>query len=313
MAPEYVPPEGEGPIVTSSAWQRGEREYAPKIMPNDDAVLLPSGRPDFDARHVFPASVMDLYALPVEGHGRDQYGVLWKNGVCNPLRHGMNATSTLAAMVFASPKEVEKNLWQAIVESLQHPLIAFIMMQRGHHRNAGMRIAETREYFDGVIRYARGTFNARMQQVVHMVNARHAAYGVRDQEHGCIYPHMKRAFKYVTMLFTSRLKAALVKGGCVSTALGSSAVENAYNNGDVWLGMREAPVDMEHFLRVEDALIEQGDDLLAQEDPRLLTGLKRAAHRTGVDALAAAAKRQGVSTETLAQRFTDTTRERLGV
>lgn len=312
MAPEHMRLDGEGPVATSAAWQRGEREYTPTLVHNDDAFVLPSGRPDFDARNVFQASVLDLYALPVDGHGRDQYGVLWKSGKRNPLLHGMNATRTLAAMVLANPKEVEKNLWQAIVESLQHPLIAFIMMQRGHHRNAGMRIAETREYFDGVVRYARGTFNARMQQVVHMVNARHAAYGVRDRDEGRIYPHMKRAFKYVTMLFTSRLKESLVKGGSVSAVLGS-AVEDAYNNGDVWLGMREAPVDMEHFLRVEDALIEQGEDLLAQEDPLLLSGLKRAAHRTGVDALAAAAKRQGVSNETLAQRFSDTTRERLGV
>lgn len=313
MAPEYVRPEGESSIVTSAAWQRGEREDAPTITPNDDAVLLPSGRPDFDARHVFPASVIDLYALPVEGHGRDQYGVLWKNGASNPLRHGMNAVRSMAAVTLANAREVEKNLWQAIVESLQHPLIAFIMMQRGRHRNDGMRIAETREYFDGVIRYAQGTFHARMQQIVDMVNAHHAAYGVRDRERGRIYPHMKRAFKYVTMLYTSRLKAALTKGGSITATLGSGAVEDAYNNGDVWLGMKEAPVDMEQFLHTEDVLIEQGNQLLTQEDPALLTGLQRAAHITAVGSLGAAAKMQGVSTETLAQRLSAKTRGRLSV
>lgn len=312
MSSEHDRMEVTVPVKTSAAWQRGEKAYTQTWTRSNDAVILPSGRPDFDARHVLPASVIDLYTLTVDEHGRDQHGVFWENAAHSPYEYFKNSVRTMAAAVLANPREVEKNLWQALVEAAQHPLIAFIAMQRGQHKNPAMRVAETREYFEGVIRYPFGLRNKRMREVVHMVNARHAAYGVRDREKREIFPHMKRAFKYVTMLYVARLKTVLASGGRVAAKLGHAA-EDLYNAADVRLGMREAPVDMEQFLRMEDHLIERGDQLLEQEDPALLAGLQRAAHRLAVNALDAASKRQSVSQETLAGTLSEKTRERLSV
>lgn len=299
------------PVGTSAAWERGEGEYAPSWTSNDDAVLLPSGQPDFDARNVLPKDVMDLYALHLDDRSRDQCGVLWKDTE-RSRSNIVHSVRTMAAAVLANPKEVEKNLWQALVESGQHPLIAFTTMQRGQHKNPAMRVAETREYFEGVIKYPLGMFHARMRELVQMVNARHAAYGVRDGQAERIHPHMQRAFKYVTLLFVARFKDAVAKGGRMAAALGG-AVEDLYNRADVWLGMLQAPVDMDHFLETEDRLIDEGDRLLRQSHPALFAGLRRASHRIAANSLEATSKRQGLSEEALAQTLREKTRERLSM
>lgn len=277
----------------------------------------------FDARKKFPQEVVEKFDATLDPQGLDQYGQLWTNAECGQAARFMHSVHTIVAMVMANPREAEKDLWQAFVESLQDPLIAFIALQREtankrvtqeeRQQKAVQRIAETREYFQSVIIRPFGLRDETMRKNVDKANARHVAYGIRYPETEQVYPHMLRSFKYVTLLFVARMQAALAKGGMMAEVIGGRAVERLFNAADVDLGAPVAPANTAEFLETHDQIIEESNSILERTDPSLHAGLQTASHTVAANALKATAARQRTSPEKLARSLRKKTRERLAV
>lgn len=257
---------------------------------------------DFNPSNTLPPAVMDLFAIKLDGAGRDQHGLRWKDAAYGPLSPAAQSIATMAGAVLANPKNLEGEAWTAFPDSMQDPLVCFIARQRGQHPHPAMRIQETREYFDAVIRCPLGMVHPYLRAQVKRANDRHVAYGVRDRETNQVFPQLQRSFKFVTELFVNAFQRGLRKGGSIA-AQTSSAVKGLFDGADVRLGMPLTPVSTQDFLRVHEDIIGKARDLLARQDPALLRSLDDAARRVTSNTLKVASDARHVPVADLVQEL----------
>ncbi len=290
---------------------------------------LPPEQSVFDPRKDFPPAVLEKFAIRLDANGRDQHGLAWENGAHGFFDPYLSSLRTIIAALLADPKEIEKELWQAFLESVRDPLIAYIALGRGEHENPKQRIALTRDYFLAVIRRVMeilpSMISQRLQQLengkngqstisqktvaehVEFVNRQHEKYGVRSAATGLIYPHMMRSFKFVTLLFVKRLQLAVGKGGALARMLGS-AVKQLFDGVDVELGMPITPVNIDKFLAVHERLIDESEPLLEEADASLFADLTFARRRAAANTLRVTADKQQVSQDLLLSKLPEKTR-----
>ncbi|MBI5794468.1 DUF1254 domain-containing protein [Candidatus Uhrbacteria bacterium] len=296
------------------------------------ATELPPEQSAFDPRKAFPPAVLEKFAIRLDANGRDQHGLAWESGAYGWGDPWIASLRTIIAALLANPKEIEKELWQAFLESVRDPLIAYIALGRGEHENPKQRIALTRDYFLAVIRRAMeilpSMISQRLQQLengkkgqstisqktvaehVEFVNRQHEKYGVRSAATGLIYAHMMRSFKFVTLLFVKRLQLAVRKGGRLAAILGA-AVKQLFDGVDVDLGMPITPVNIDTFLAVHERLIDESQPLLLQADASFLADLDFARRRAAANTLRVTADKQSVSRALLLDKLPEKTRRSL--